>query len=213
MEAVWSAMTTGKVEVTSDATIVASETCKLWQVEMKSQELGIIKEVNDELYKIKEEQRELGGNIGVELVECIGTQCEGRIDLPQEQGETMCSLEADRDEVSPVRPYEVEPLHGAKEHMPSLGGIETTGYFGLTQAPSMIVPECVLEGKCRANGQECVSACVKMGHGTTQTGDVGCVMDGVISETAPASRDSRARSVPCFASGPSAHICAIGSRR
>ena len=77
----------------------------------------------DELYEIKEEHThiELGGDIGVELVECIGTQCEGRINLPQEQGETICSLEAGRDEVNPERPYEVEPLHDAKGYMPSLG--------------------------------------------------------------------------------------------
>ena len=55
VEAVWTAMTMGKVEVTSDATIVASETRKLGQVETKSQELGIINEVKVELYEIKEE--------------------------------------------------------------------------------------------------------------------------------------------------------------
>ena len=37
-------MTTGKVEVKSDVTIVTSETCKIGQVETKSQELGIIKD-------------------------------------------------------------------------------------------------------------------------------------------------------------------------
>ena len=83
-------MEMGKVEVTSDATIVTSETCKLGQVETKSQELGIVNEV-DELYEIKEEHThiELVGDIGVEHVECIGTQCEGQINLPQEQGDGM----------------------------------------------------------------------------------------------------------------------------
>ena len=69
-------------------------------------------------------------DIEVELVECFETQCEGRINLPQEQGETICSLEADRDEVSPVspvRPYEVEGLHGAEEHMTSFGGDRSPG--------------------------------------------------------------------------------------
>ena len=116
-------MTTGKVEVMSDATIIKGETCKLGQGMME-----IIKETQeleevDELYEIKEEHThiELVGDIGVEHVECIGTQCEGRINLPQERGETVCSLEAGRDEVSPVRPYEVEPLNDAKGYMPSLG--------------------------------------------------------------------------------------------
>ena len=65
-------------------------------------------------------------------MECFETQCEGQINLPQEQRETICSLEADRDEVSPVRLCEVEPLHGAKEHTPSFGGIEAPGSLGLT---------------------------------------------------------------------------------
>ena len=71
-------------------------------------------------------------DIGVELGECFETQCEGQINLLQERGETVCSLEAGRDKVSPVRPYEVERVHGANEHMPSLWGIETPGSFGLT---------------------------------------------------------------------------------
>ena len=66
MEAVRTAMTTGKVKVTSDATIVTSETCKLGQVEMKSQELGIIKETQklkevNELHKIEEEHTQRNG--------------------------------------------------------------------------------------------------------------------------------------------------------
>ena len=45
MKVVWTAMETGKVEVTSDATVIKGETCKLGQgmmeiiKEMKSQEL------------------------------------------------------------------------------------------------------------------------------------------------------------------------------
>ena len=77
-------------------------------------------------------------------------------------------------------------MHDAKGYMPSLGGIETPGSFGLTRAPSMIVPECVQT----ASNMACVSAREEMGHGPTQTGDVGRVMDGVISETAPAPRDA-----------------------
>ena len=129
----------------SDAMIMKGETCKLGQVETISQEL---EEVKDELYKTKEEHThiELVGDIGVELVECIGTQCEGQINLPQEQGETICSLEVDRGEVSLVRPYEVEPLHDVKRYMPSLEGIETPGSFGLTRGPDVNVPEYV--SKC-----------------------------------------------------------------
>ena len=84
-------MTTGKVEVTSDVTIIKGETCKLGQgmteIIIETQEL---EEVN-ELYEIKEvhTQIELVGEIEVERVECFGTQCEGQINLPQEQGDGM----------------------------------------------------------------------------------------------------------------------------
>jgi len=108
--------------------------------------------------------------------------------------ETICSLEADRDEVSLIRLCEVERLHGAKKHMPSFGGIEAPGSLGRTQAPSVIVSECVSKRVSSANDMACVSAREKMGHGPTQTGVAGCVTDengepnepdGVISETVP----------------------------
>ena len=63
--------------------------------------------------------------------------------------------------MSLVRPYEVEPLHDAKGYMLSFGGLETLVSFGLTQAPSMIRPECVQT----ASNMVCVSACVEMVHG------------------------------------------------
>jgi len=47
--------------------------------------------------------------------------------------------------VSPVRPYEVERVHGANEHMPSFGRAETLGSLVLTQTPDVTTPECVLE--------------------------------------------------------------------
>ena len=70
------------------------------------------------------------------------------------------------------------------------GGIETPGSFGLTQAPDVNVPECVLKRVSGANDMACVSACEEMGHGLTQTGDVGRVTDGVILGTMPAPRDA-----------------------
>ena len=88
-------------------------------------------------------------DIEIGHVECFETQCEGPINLPQEQRETICSLEADSDEVSKL--CEVERLHGAKEHIPSFGGIEAPGFLGLTQAPSVIVPEYVSEREWSAN--------------------------------------------------------------
>ena len=89
-------------------------------------------------------------------------------------------------------------MHDVKGYMPSLGGIETPGSFGLTRAPSMIGQECVQT----ANDIVCASARVEMVHGPTQTGDVGGEpneMHGTISGTAPTSRDvtCEVRSVFC----------------
>ena len=44
VEAVRTAMMTGKVEMTSETTIVKREICELGQVETKNQELGTVKE-------------------------------------------------------------------------------------------------------------------------------------------------------------------------
>ena len=139
------------VEVTRDVTLIKRENDKLGQdleIIRETQDLEIVKETWElkevtemqkskevnELHETKVEhtQVELGGDMEVELGECVGTQCEGQINLPQERGETVCSFVAGCDEVSPVRPYEVKWVHGANEHMPSLGGIETPESFGLT---------------------------------------------------------------------------------
>ena len=107
-----------------------------------------------------------------------------------------------------VQKARVEQLHGAKEHMPSFGGIEAPGSLGLTQAASAIVLECVSERGSSGNDMAWVSAREKMGHGPTQTGVLGRVTDGnselrepdgIISGTAPAPRDSACeiRSVFC----------------
>ena len=60
---------------------------------------------------------------------------------------------------------------------------------------SQSVSKCVQN----ANDMTCVSACEEMGHGPTQTGDMGRVTDGVILETAPAPQDAACeiRSVFC----------------
>jgi len=65
---------------------------------------------------------EVGGDNGVELVECVETQGEHQSNVPQEQRETVCSLEVDCDQVSPVGPCEVERVHDVNGYMQSLGG-------------------------------------------------------------------------------------------
>jgi len=127
--------------------------------EMKSQELTeMINEVTetqkskegDELYETKWEidehtQVEIVRDNGVELVECVGTQCEHRINLPQERGETVCSLEADCDQVGPVGPYEVEWVSGANECTRSFGDMEIPEPLEVTRIPDVNVPNCVVE--------------------------------------------------------------------
>ena len=77
-----------------------------------------------ELDGVKDEHTHvgLGGDNEVEHGECIGTWCEQQDGLLKEQREKIRSLEADRDEVSPVGPNKVERVHGTNGPMQSLGG-------------------------------------------------------------------------------------------
>ena len=52
---------------------------------------GEIAQVKDELHKIKEEQTqiEMVRDIEIEHVECFESQCEGQVNLPQEQVESL----------------------------------------------------------------------------------------------------------------------------
>jgi len=52
--------------------------------------------------------------------------------LLKEQREKIRSLEADRDEVSPVGPNEVERVGDVNGYTRSLGGMETPGFLELT---------------------------------------------------------------------------------
>ena len=80
--------------------------------------------VKDELRKVKEEQTriEMVKDVNIELVECFEIRCKSQDNLPQEQRETISSLETDRNQVSPVSLCEVEQLHDTKEYMPSFRG-------------------------------------------------------------------------------------------
>ena len=130
------------------------------------------------------------------------TRCEHQDGLLKEQRETVCSLEADRDEVSPVEPCEVEGMSDVNRYTRSLGGMETPGLLVVTQFPSVIVPVCVVECVSgarvlkRASSMSvmaCVSACMKMVHGPIQTGDTNGEPGGpqrVILVTAPVPRDA-----------------------
>jgi len=174
--------------------------------------------VKDELHEVKEEQTQIEGkvkDIKIELVECLETRCKGQDNLLREQRERMRSLEVDSDQVSPVKVKlcEVERAHDAKGYMPSFGGVEAPGSLGLTQAPGMIVPECVQS----TSNMAWMSARESAGHASTQTGIAVSVTDGrgeplkrdkVILETTPAPRDSACEVRECARSA----LCKLRKR-
>ena len=163
-------METGKVEGTSDV-IIDGETCRVKHEgmteepkevtetdklrETKSQEeTEIINEVmemeksieGDELNEIDEHTHiELVRDDGVEHGESFMTWCEQRDRLLKEQMETLCSLEADRYEVSPIEPNEVEGVSAVNGYTWSLGGMKTPGLLELARIPEMNVPVCVVK--------------------------------------------------------------------
>ena len=107
-------------------------------------------------------------------MECVETQFEHQVNLPQEQRERISSLEVDCDQVSPVRPCEVDRVYSANECTQSLGGMETQGFLVVTQIPNVIVPECV--SRCASGVSD--MACVEMVHGPIQTGDLNGELKG-----------------------------------
>ena len=64
--------------------------------------------------------------------------------LLQEQGEGICPLEADRDQVGSVAPCELGGASAANGYTRSLGGMETPGALVVARIPSVNVPVCVL---------------------------------------------------------------------
>ena len=78
--------------------------------------------VKNKLHKDEQKQIEKEvKDIKMELVECLETRRKSQDNLPQEQRETICSLEADHDQVSPVSLCEVERALDVKGYMPSFG--------------------------------------------------------------------------------------------
>ena len=84
---------------------------------------------------------------GGELAECVETRCGQLVGLLRERRETLCSLEADRDQVSSVVSNEFEGTSEANGCTRSLGGMETPGALEVTRFPSASVPVCVVS-KC-----------------------------------------------------------------
>ena len=83
---------------------------------------------------------------GGELAERVETRCGQRDSLLRERRETLCSLEADHDQVGSVVSSEFEGMSAADGCTRSLGGIETPDLVVVTRIPSVIVPVCVVKG-------------------------------------------------------------------
>jgi len=81
-----------------------------------------------------------------ELAQCVETRCGQRGSLLRERRETLCPLEAGRDQVGLVVPCEVEGKSAVDGCMRSLGGIETPGALEVARIPSVSVPVCAVKG-------------------------------------------------------------------
>ena len=92
------------------------------------------------------------------FAERVETRCGQRYSLLREQRETLCSLEADRDQVGPVVPCEVEGMSAANGCTRSLGGMETPGALVVARVPGVIVPSasvpvCVVSTRVHERGE------------------------------------------------------------
>ena len=79
------------------------------------------------------------------------TRCRQLVSLLRERRETLCSLEADHDQVGSVVPGEVEGKSAANGCTRSLGSMEAPGALVETRipgviVPSVIVPVCAVKG-------------------------------------------------------------------
>jgi len=208
--------------------------------ETKGQEVtGVMNEVTEltetqretQDYETKDEHThvELVRDNEVEHGECFVTRCEHQDSLLQGQREMVSSLEADRDEVSPVGPCEVERGSDVNGYTRSLGGMETPGFLVLIRIPDVIVPECVVESmsgarvlKCVPEGEYgvskmvCVSACEELVHGPIQTGDTSGELKSrkeLIWLSRRVRAMARTRFMAHFVHGLHARVCAIAIRR
>ena len=98
--------------------------------------------------------------------------------LLQEWRETLCSLEADHDQVGPVELCEVEWASAVNGYTRSLGGMEAPGALVVARIPSVIVPVCVVKGVSAAS-------VLKRAH---SVGEMVCVGKKPCMEEAPCVR-------------------------
>jgi len=107
-------------EVTTTERIKCIETREMGTVEERLHGTDGVKEDAHTHTKVVEDN---GGG----LAERVETRCGQRGSLLRERRETLCSLEADRDQVGLVVPCEVEGTSAVDGCTPSVGGMETPG--------------------------------------------------------------------------------------
>ena len=136
---------------------------ELTETRRETQELKEItetREIESEVKETKDEHThmELARDNEGELGECLVTRCKQPDGLLQERRETLCSLEADHDQLGPVALCEVEGASAVNGYTPSLGGMKTPGAL-VARIPSVVVPVCVLTSvaKCVLKRAQSVS--------------------------------------------------------
>ena len=128
-------------EVT-ELTETQRETQELKEITETEETSGEVKKTNDE-----HTHTELAKDNKGELGECLVARCEQPDGLLQERRETLCSLEADHDQVGPVELCELGGASAANGCTQSLGGMEAPGPLVVARIPSVNVPVCVVS-KC-----------------------------------------------------------------
>ena len=116
---------------------------------------------------------------GGELAERVGTRWGQRDSLLRERRETLCPLEADRDQVSSVVSSEFEGESAADRCTRSLGGMEAPEPMEVTRFPSVIAPVCVVSKCVFTSVAKCVLRC------THSVGARACVRATACVDEAP----------------------------
>ena len=114
------------------------------------------------------------------------TRCEQQDSLLQERRETLCSLEADHDQVGPVELCELGGESAVNGCTPSLGGKKTLGPLVVARIPSVIGPMCVVKSVS-------VMACMGEMAGVKETPcvtETACVRERYESEMAVGMREN-----------------------
>ena len=140
-----------------DLTATRSETQEIKEI-TETREIEKVEERLHDKDGVKDEHThmELVEDSEGELEECVVTRCKQPDSLLQEWRETLCSLEADLDQVGPVELCDVEGASAVDWYTLRLGGMETPGPLVVALIPSAIVPVCVVSVCVYTSVAKCV---------------------------------------------------------